>query len=46
MRILVVENHPIYFEDVQATGQRLVSCVGQAPGNNQRMFNLFFASNP
>ena len=31
-------------EDVQGTGQRLLSCVGQAPGNNQRMFNLFFAS--
>ncbi|MGI9261372.1 MAG: hypothetical protein ACR2QR_05015 [Woeseiaceae bacterium] len=31
-------------EDVQGSGQRLLSCVGQAPGNNQRLFNLFFAS--
>ncbi|MBT8078015.1 MAG: hypothetical protein KJO31_05525 [Gammaproteobacteria bacterium] len=32
-------------ENVQGSGQRLVSCVGQAPAANQKMFNLLFASN-
>ena len=32
-------------EDVQGTGQRLLSCVGQSPADNQKMVNLLFASN-
>ncbi len=32
-------------ENVQDSGQRLISCVGQSPGDNTQVFNVFFASN-
>ena len=31
--------------DVLGTGQQMMSCVGQAPGNNTRMFNIILAAN-